>query len=139
MFSKSGCSIILVLLGVLAIVSLVLNDFDDVVSTETVKSDQTSSSAQNSNRNNDAKYWVTVDRLNRRTCPATNCGVVGGLFFREGVNVLEQKDGWARISKYYNASCVDGKSEYLDEGNSECVPSNGIVEGEFAEWVSFNF
>lgn len=80
-------------------------------------------------------HWVTSDELARRTCPSTKCGVVGKLYFREGVEVLEQKDGWARISKYYDASCVSGRSEYVDEGNSSCTPANGISNGKFAEWV----
>ena len=53
------------------------------------------------------KLWVTVDRLNRRTCPDTSCGIVGRLFFREGVQVFERRGGWVRISRYYNASCAN--------------------------------
>ena len=85
------------------------------------------------------RYWVTTDRLKRRTCPSTACGIVGQLFFREGTTVYEQTDGWARISNYYTASCVNGRNEYVDSGNSRCTPDNGIVEGKFAEWVSADF
>ena len=46
----------------------------------------------------DARLWVTSERLNRRTCPSESCGVVGQLFFREGVTVHEERDGWARIT-----------------------------------------
>jgi len=81
------------------------------------------------------QLWVTSDRLNRRTCPSTNCGVVGQLFFREGVTVLEERDGWVRISKSYDASCRGGKSDYVESGNAECSPSNGIAGGQFSEWV----
>jgi hypothetical protein len=52
------------------------------------------------------------------------------------VKVYEIKDGWARITDYYDASCVNGISEYVDSGPKECVPSNGIVDGKFAEWAS---
>ena len=83
--------------------------------------------------------WVTSDRLNRRTCPSTRCGVVGQFFFREAARILETKNGWARISGYYDASCVNGRSEYVDEGNAECNPDNGIVDGRLAEWVSTQF
>lgn len=83
--------------------------------------------------------WVTSDRLNRRTCPDIKCGIVGRLFFREKATVLEQKGGWARISKYYDASCRNGKSQYVDAGNAACRPDNGIVRGRFAEWVSLKF
>lgn len=81
------------------------------------------------------EYWVTVDRLDRRTCPESVCGVVGQLFFREKVTVLERDSGWVRISKYYDASCVNGKSEYVDSGNSLCIASNGIKNGELSEWI----
>ena len=85
------------------------------------------------------KYWVTVDRLNRRTCPSAACGIVGQLFFREAATVYEQRGGWARISNDYAASCVNGRSEYVDTGNNRCTPDNGIVDGRFAEWVSAEF
>ncbi len=80
--------------------------------------------------------WVTVDNLNRRTCPAATCGVVGVLKFREKATILEEKGGWARITRYYDASCVNGISQYVDSGNGKCVAANGITNGEFAEWVS---
>jgi hypothetical protein len=60
--------------------------------------------------------WVTVDNLNRRTCPAPTCGVVGVLKFREKATILEKKGGWARITKYYDASYVNGISQYVDTG-----------------------
>jgi len=83
--------------------------------------------------------WVTSDRLNRRTCPDTSCGVVGQLFYREGVQIKEERGGWARITKYYDASCYLGKSEYVDAGNATCAPSNGISDGKLAEWVSLKY
>ncbi len=81
------------------------------------------------------KLWVTTDRTDRHTCPSTNCGVAGRLMFREGVEVLEKKPGWVRITKRYSASCENGKSEYVKDGNAACVSSNGVTDGKFAEWV----
>ena len=81
------------------------------------------------------KYWVTSDRLNRRTCPATKCGIVGQLFFREGAILYEEQNGWGRISRHYDGSCRNGKSEYVDAGNASCTADNGIEGGKFAEWV----
>lgn len=83
----------------------------------------------------DNQLWVTTDRTDRRTCPSTECGVAGRLMFREGVEVLEKKGKWVRISKAYSASCVGGKSEYVKEGNKSCTSANGIKDGKFAEWV----
>lgn len=85
------------------------------------------------------RFWVTSERLNRRTCPSESCGVVGQLFFREGVTVREEHDGWARITQTYDASCVGGRSEYVDTGNAACDPANGITDGQFAEWVSVEY
>ena len=81
------------------------------------------------------KLWVTSERLQRHSCPSESCGIVGQLFFREAAIVLERRGGWARISKRYDASCSGGRSEYVDKGNAECSPANGIVDGKFAEWV----
>lgn len=88
---------------------------------------------------NDGKFWVTSERLNRRTCPSDNCGVVGQFFFREGTSVLERRDGWARVTELYDASCVNGRSQYVDTGNAACEPANGITDGQFAEWVSAEY
>ena len=77
--------------------------------------------------------WVTADRLNRRTCPQPTCGSVGVQFFREGVTIYEQKNGWARITRPYDASCFNGVSEYVDSGENACDAANGIVNGRIAE------
>ncbi|UWQ94019.1 SH3 domain-containing protein [Rhodobacteraceae bacterium M385] len=87
----------------------------------------------------EGRYWVISDRLNRRTCASQNCGVVGQLFFREGVVVLEQNEGWARITQPYDAACVGGQSSYVDSGNGACEIANGITDGAFAEWVSLAY
>jgi len=79
--------------------------------------------------------WVTVDNLNRRTCPSSDCGVVGSLMFREKARALEEVNGWVRISKYYDALCKNGKSQHVDAGNKNCEASNGINDGKLAEWV----
>jgi len=78
---------------------------------------------------------VTTDRLDRHTCGSSQCGVVGQLFFRESAHVYERAKGWARITKSYDASCVNGRSEYVDRGRAVCIKANGIVSGKFAEGV----
>jgi hypothetical protein len=83
----------------------------------------------------DTELWVKDDRAERRTCPNISCGLVGRLFFREKATILEERYGWGRISQYYDASCRNGISEYVDAGNAACSPGNGIVDGKFAEWV----
>ena len=86
-----------------------------------------------------SEAWVTSDRLNRRTCPAVTCGIVGSLMFREKATLYDEKNGWARVSKYYDASCQNGLSQYVDSGNAACTEGNGIVDGRFAEWVSLKY
>lgn len=61
--------------------------------------------------------------------------MVGNFYYGERVVPLETSDGWVRVSRYYDASCVDGRSEYVDTGNAQCVQSNGMTDGQFAEWV----
>ncbi|WP_139834473.1 MULTISPECIES: hypothetical protein [unclassified Pseudomonas] len=61
--------------------------------------------------------------------------MAGRLMFRESVKALEEKGAWVRITKRYSASCVNGVSEYVKDGNAACVSSNGITDGKFAEWV----
>lgn len=84
----------------------------------------------------DEQMWAASDRVNRRTCPSTECGIVGQLFFREAAVVSELREGWARISKYYDGSCNGGRSDYVDSGNAACTASNGFDGSMFAEWVS---
>lgn len=86
-----------------------------------------------------SEAWVTTDRLNRRTCPATTCGIVGSLMFREHATIYEEANGWARVSEYYDAYCQNGLSQYVDSGNAACIESNGIANGLFAEWVAMKY
>lgn len=83
--------------------------------------------------------WVTVDRLNRRSCPSTACGIVGTLYYREAVTILESRNGWARITDAYDAACAWGRSPFVETGNDRCNESNGIADGRLAEWVSAEF
>lgn len=48
---------------------------------------------------------------------------------------MEERKGWVRITKPYDANCEGGKSLYVDAGLAACTAKNGIVDGQFAEWV----
>ena len=50
------------------------------------------------------KLWVSSDRVERYTCPSLECGIVGQLMFREGVNALETKGVWIRVTEQYDAA-----------------------------------
>ncbi|WP_420393335.1 SH3 domain-containing protein [Acuticoccus sp.] len=91
------------------------------------------------NSNGNDLHWVTAERLNRRTCPSESCGIVGRLLFREGVRILERRDGWVRITEPYASLCVGGRVAYVDSGNAACNDANGFTDGEFAEWVSADY
>jgi hypothetical protein len=83
--------------------------------------------------------WVTVDRLNLRTCPDTSCGIVGQLFFREIAIIYEERNGWGRITPYSALLCEDGIHDYVDSGNAACNEANGVIDGHSAEWVSLEY
>jgi hypothetical protein len=61
--------------------------------------------------------------------------VVGEFYFRQGVDILEERNGYARVSKFYDASCENGVSIFVDSGPAACTATNGIENGMFAEWV----
>lgn len=44
-------------------------------------------------------------------------------------------DGWVRVSVPYDASCRNGQSEFVDDGNADCSEYNGIVDGKLSEWL----
>jgi hypothetical protein len=82
---------------------------------------------------------IHVDDVRRRTCPSTECGVVGGFFLGESVPVYETMNGWSRVSGYYSAGRHDGRSAFVETGPVACTEANGIAQGEFAEWVRSEF
>lgn len=84
------------------------------------------------------KMWVIADRSPRHTAPSIDSGVVGNLYPGQLVNIFEEKGEWVRISPYYDASCENGRSEYIDYGNKECSEQNGIIDGKLAEWVELH-
>lgn len=61
-------------------------------------------------------YYVTTDEASERLAPGRNGKVTNTLFKRQKVAVVELKDGWARVSKYYDGQ-VEG------------------VQGQVARWV----
>jgi hypothetical protein len=82
------------------------------------------------------KMWVITDRADRKACPDEKCGSVGMLFFREGVNALEEREGWVKITALIDAACEGNKSAFVKEGNASCSSSNGIIDGKYYEWVN---
>lgn len=83
-------------------------------------------------------HWVTSQRLPRYTCPSSGCGVVGDHYYRQGLDILEERNGFARVTEYYDASCTNGRSDYVDSGPAGCTNVNGIENGQFAEWVELS-
>jgi len=53
-------------------------------------------------------YYVNEKVLEERLAPSTNGSVTNRIYRRQKVEVFEIKDGWARVSKYYDGS-VEGK------------------------------
>lgn len=81
------------------------------------------------------RRYVTTDRLMRRTCPSSDCGSIGALLYREGVDVLEERNGWVRYTKPRPTLCEDGIIYLIETGNARCTKENGIVDGRVAFWV----
>lgn len=54
-------------------------------------------------------YYVRESVLEERLAPSPAGSVTNRIYLRQKVEVLELKDGWARVSKYYDGS-VEGKS-----------------------------
>lgn len=49
-------------------------------------------------------YFVKADRTNVRLCPAITCPTANSFDRGQAVQVFEIKQGWGRITKYYDAS-----------------------------------
>ena len=69
---------------------------------------------------NTEAFYVTAASLNVRLAPDADGKLTNKLYLREKVDVFEVKDGWARISEYYDGA-VEG------------------VEGKVARWVSAQY
>lgn len=82
------------------------------------------------------RRWVAPERLNLRSCPSSDCGVVGRLNRGAVVKLHETRGEWARISAYYDAQCVEGASLAVISGDWRCVGANGVFSGRLADWVS---
>lgn len=85
------------------------------------------------------RMWIDNESNKRRTCPSTDCGIVGRFFVGESVAVYRTVNGWSQVSGYYSAACHEGSSAFVDSGNGKCTAENGIDNGEFAEWVRSDF
>lgn len=62
-------------------------------------------------------YYVKESVLEERLAPSSTGSITNRIYRRQKVDVFELKDGWARVSKYYDGS-VEGKN------------------GQVARWVS---
>ena len=54
-------------------------------------------------------YYVKEAALEERLAPSASGSVTNRIYRRQKVEVFEVKDGWARVSKYYDGT-VEGKS-----------------------------
>ena len=48
--------------------------------------------------------YVASDVLNERLCPGTDCPSTNKVYRGQKLEVFERKDGWARVSKYYDST-----------------------------------
>jgi hypothetical protein len=87
----------------------------------------------------DVIKWTTAERLTIRTCPSQSCGVTGWVTDGAKLTIYEERNGWSRIEELRGAMCINGKSGAVDSGNNTCTAANGIVEDQFARWVSSKY
>jgi hypothetical protein len=70
--------------------------------------------------------YVSGDGLNVRYCASGDCCIADRLTLNEPVSVIEEQDGWARISVYHDATFR----------NPSCTrPEEGLA----AHWVSMTY
>jgi hypothetical protein len=70
---------------------------------------------------NPGSYYVTAPTLNVRLAPNGSAKIANRLYRRSRVDVLEVRDSWARVSKYY-----DGRVEGLSGNVARWVSSNHL-------------
>ncbi len=75
---------------------------------------------------NERVMFVSGDGLNVRYCAASNCCIADRLKLNDAVTIMEEKDGWARISVFHN---VKIKSQSCEKPKAD----------EIAHWVSRDF
>jgi hypothetical protein len=67
------------------------------------------SGSANAQALNSGPYYVAVDVLEERLGPSSDATVTNRIYRQQRVDVHEIKNGWARISEYYDGR-VEGKS-----------------------------
>ena len=75
---------------------------------------------------NERLMFVSGDGLNVRYCAASNCCIADRLSLNDAVTVMEEKDGWARISVFHDAKI---KSQSCEKPKAD----------QIAHWVSSDF
>lgn len=73
-------------------------------------------------------YYVKEVALEERLAPSASGSVTNRIYRRQKVEVLEVKDGWARVSKYYDRA-VEGKSGQV----ARWVLASGLSSSQPAE------
>lgn len=77
------------------------------------------------------EYYVAANRLSVRLGPSTAATITNTLNRKQKVEVYEVKNGWARVSKYYNGA-VEGKSEKVARWVSAQYLSSSKPEDNFS-------
>src|SRR3712207_709004 len=97
----SGCGLALLSILVIVVIGSLTRGRDPAPPEEAGQEQPETKAGNNGFAEKGGQMWVSDQRIDRHTCPSSNCGVVGWLSFREGVDVLESRSGWARVSKQY--------------------------------------
>ncbi len=79
------------------------------------------------------RRYVAVDRLNVRLSPDVDGKITNALNRGQSISVFEVKDGWARISKYYN-----GQAEGVSGDVARWVYNKHLVSEKQEQQVTSN-
>lgn len=70
-----------------------------------------------------------------QSCPSPYCGSIARLIVEKPVPVYERRNGWIRISEYYDADCRNGITTFIEGPANACTRENGVHNGQVAEWA----
>lgn len=82
-----------------------------------------------------APRGVAPPEIILQSCPSPYCGSLGRLIAQERMTVYEQRNGWIRISDYFDADCRGGTSPFIEGTENACTAENGVRGGKVAEWA----
>jgi len=116
-------------LFVVVVYNLLTNDTSKTPSPKVKASDI----VKTKNKISSKTYFVAIEQLNVRLDPSKEASITNTLYENQKIDVYEIKNGWARISEYYNGT-VEGRDGRVARWVSvKYLSRNPPVEKEFSK------